>query len=225
MIRKLRRQFVGVCMALVLTVLFGYRTPPRATEAQMVSAGENARPQDMARGIDPTVSGVESAEDSPSRAAPDRALDSNAILSPVAGRLVNLEATGDPVFASRALGEGVGIQPTDSEVVAPVSGVLQTVAETGHAFGIKTDDGVEVLVHVGIDTVKMNGEGFAVKVKADERVNAGDPLVSVDFAKVKDAGYSTTTLMTVLNTAALTSVTPKTGIDVKAGDEVIDIQR
>ena len=114
---------------------------------------------------------------------------------------------------------------TDSEVVAPVSGVLQTVAETGHAFGIKTDDGVEVLVHVGIDTVKMNGEGFAVKVKADERVNAGDPLVSVDFAKVKDAGYSTTTLMTVLNTAALTSVTPKTGIDVKAGDEVIDIQR
>ena len=72
---------------------------------------------------------------------------------------------------------------------------------------------------------KVCGEGFAVKVKADERVNAGDPLVSVDFAKVKDAGYSTTTLMTVLNTAALTPVTPKTGIDVKAGDEVIDIQR
>ena len=110
-------------------------------------------------------------------------------------------------------------RPT-ATVVAPVSGVLQTVAETGHAFGIKTDDGVEVLVHVGIDTVKMNGEGFDVKVKADERVNAGDQRwLSVDFAKVKDAGYSTTTLMTVLNTAALTSVTPKTGIDVKAGDD------
>lgn len=95
---------VAFVMAMVLTVLFGYRTPPRATEAQMVSAGENARPQDMARGIDTTVSDVESAEDSPSRAAPDRALDSNAILSPVAGRLMNLEATGDPVFASRALG-------------------------------------------------------------------------------------------------------------------------
>ena len=145
--------------------------------------------------------------------------------APVAGHVIALDETGDPVFASRALGEGVGIQPTASEVVAPVSGVLQTVAETGHAFGIKTDDGVEVLVHVGIDTVKMNGEGFAVKVKANDRVNAGDPLVSVDFAKVKEAGYSTTTLMTVLNTAALASVTPKTGIDVKAGDEVIDIQR
>ena len=62
--------------------------------------------------------------------------------------MISLDETGDPVFASRALGEGVGIQPADSTVVAPVSGVLQTVAETGHAFGIKTDDGVEVLVHV-----------------------------------------------------------------------------
>lgn len=97
---------VAFVMAMVLTVLFGYRTPSRATKTQMVSADENARPQDMARGIDTTVSDVESAEDSPSRAAPDRALDSNAILSPVAGRLVNLEATGDPVFASRALGGG-----------------------------------------------------------------------------------------------------------------------
>ena len=68
--------------------------------------------------------------------------------------------------------------------------MLQTVAETGHAFGIKTDDGVEVLVHVGIDTVKMNGEGFDVKVKANEHVNAGDNLVVVDFDKVKEAGYS-----------------------------------
>ena len=66
-----------------------------------------------------------------------------------------------------------------------MSGVLSTVAETGHAFGIKTDDGVEVLVHVGIDTVKMNGEGFAVAVKTNQRVSAGDTLVTVDFDKVK----------------------------------------
>lgn len=110
-------------------------------------------------------------------------------------------------------------------MVAPVSGVLQTVAETGHAFGIKTDDGIEVLVHVGIDTVKMNGEGFAVAVKANQHVHTGDLLVTVDFDKVKEAGYSTTTLMTVLNTVAFASVTPKTGIDVEAGDAVIDIQR
>ena len=98
------------------------------------------------------------------------------------------------------------------------------MAETGHAFGIKTDDGVEVLVHVGIDTVKMNGEGFAVAVKTNQRVSAGDTLVTVDFDKVKEAGYSTTTLMTVTNTMALASVTPRTDIDVKAGDAVLDIQ-
>ena len=167
---------VAFVMAMVLTVLFGYRTPPRATEAQMVSAGENARPQDMARGIDTTVSDVESAEDSPSRPASDRTPDSNAILSPVAGRLMNLEATGDPVFASRALGEGVGVVPEttgETAVLAPVSGMLKTVARTGHAFGIKTDGGIEVLVHIGIDTVDMDGEGFAVVVAKGERIRGG----------------------------------------------------
>ena len=145
--------------------------------------------------------------------------------APGACHVIALDETGDPVFASRALGEGVGILPTDSEGEAPVSGVLQTVAETGHAFGINTDDGVEVLVHVGIDTVKMNGEGFHVAVSANQRVNAGATLETVDYEKVKEAGYSTTTLMTVLNTAALAGVTPKTGVDVQAGQEVLDIQR
>lgn len=230
---------VAFVMAMVLTVLFGYRTPPRATEAQMVSAGENARPQDMARGIDTTVSDVESAEDSPSRAAPDRALDSNAILSPVAGRLVNLEATGDPVFASRALGEGVGVVPEtagETAVLAPVSGTLKTVARTGHAFGIKTDDGIEVLVHIGIDTVDMDGEGFAVVVAKGERIAAGEPLATVDFGKVAAAGHSVVVVVTVVNAAELTVVTPLIGDGssdnnggdcktVSAGSPIIDVEQ
>lgn len=230
---------VAFVMAMVLTVLFGYRTPPRATEAQMVSAGENARPQDMARGIDTTVSDVESAEDSPSRAAPDRALDSNAILSPVAGRLVNLEATGDPVFASRALGEGVGVVPEttgETAVLAPVSGMLKTVARTGHAFGIKTDGGIEVLVHIGIDTVDMDGEGFAVVVAKGERIAAGEPLATVDFGKVAAAGHSVVVVVTVVNAAELTVVTPLIGDGsgdnnggdcktVSAGRPIIDVEQ
>lgn len=229
---------VAFVMAMVLTVLFGYRTPPRATEAQMVSAGENARPQDMARGIDTTVSDVESAEDSPSRAAPDRALDSNAILSPVAGRLMNLEATGDPVFASRALGEGVGVVPEttgETAVLAPVSGMLKTVARTGHAFGIKTDGGIEVLVHIGIDTVDMDGEGFAVVVAKGERIAAGEPLATVDFGKVAAAGHSVV-VVTVVNAAELTVVTPLIGDGsgdnnggdcktVSAGSPIIDVEQ
>lgn len=230
---------VAFVMAMVLTVLFGYRTPPRATEAQMVSAGENARPQDMARGIDTTVSDVESAEDSPSRAAPDRALDSNAILSPVAGRLMNLEATGDPVFASRALGEGVGVVPEttgETAVLAPVSGMLKTVARTGHAFGIKTDGGIEVLVHIGIDTVDMDGEGFAVVVAKGERIAAGEPLATVDFGKVAAAGHSVVVVVTVVNAAELTVVTPLIGNGsgdnnggdcktVSAGSPIIDVEQ
>lgn len=230
---------VAFVMAMVLTVLFGYRTPPRATEAQMVSAGENARPQDMARGIDTTVSDVESAEDSPSRAAPDRALDSNAILSPVAGRLVNLEATGDPVFASRALGEGVGVVPEttgETAVLAPVSGMLKTVARTGHAFGIKTDGGIEVLVHIGIDTVDMDGEGFAVVVAKGERIAAGEPLATVDFGKVAAAGHSVVVVVTVVNAAELTVVAPLIGDGsgdnnggdcktVSAGSPIIDVEQ
>lgn len=230
---------VAFVMAMVLTVLFGYRTPSRATEAQMVSAGENARSQDAVRGIGTTSSDAESAEDSPSRAAPDRALDSNAILSPVAGRLVNLEATGDPVFASRALGEGVGVVPEttgETAVLAPVSGMLKTVARTGHAFGIKTDGGIEVLVHIGIDTVDMDGEGFAVVVAKGERIAAGEPLATVDFGKVAAAGHSVVVVVTVVNAAELTVVTPLIGDGsgdnnggdcktVSAGSPIIDVEQ
>ena len=230
---------VAFVMAMVLTVLFGYRTPPRATEAQMVSAGENVRSQDAVRGIGATSSDAESAEDSPSRPASDRTPDSDAILSPVAGRLMNLEATGDPVFASRALGEGVGVVPEtagETAVLAPVSGTLKTVARTGHAFGIKTDDGIEVLVHVGIDTVNMDGEGFVVAVGKGERIAAGEPLATVDFGKVAAAGHSVVVVVTVVNAAELTVVTPLIGDGssddnggdcktVSAGSPIIDVEQ
>ncbi len=230
---------VAFVMAMVLTVLFGYRTPPRATEAQMVSAGENVRSQDAVRGIGATSSDAESAEDSPSRPASDRTPDSNAILSPVAGRLMNLEATGDPVFASRALGEGVGVVPEtagETAVLAPVSGTLKTVARTGHAFGIKTDDGIEVLVHIGIDTVDMDGEGFAVVVAKGDRIAAGEPLATVEFGKVAAAGHSVVVGVTVVNAAELTAVTPLIGDGsgdnnggdcktVSAGSPIIDVEQ
>ena len=210
---------VSFLTSFLLIITFDYRTPEQKAEvlARTSANQKTAVPSVEAKGAAPAAATA--------TATAAAATTTTVVNAPVAGHVISLDETGDPVFASRALGEGVGIQPADSTVVAPVSGVLQTVAETGHAFGIKTDDGVEVLVHVGIDTVKMNGEGFDVKVKANEHVNAGDTLVVVDFDKVKEAGYSTTTLMTVLNTVAFASFTPKTGVDVKAGESVIDIQR
>ena len=210
---------VSFLTTFLLIITFDYRTPEQKAEVlARAAADQKASASSVeAKGAAPAAAtAVATKPEAPAAAA------TTVVNAPVAGHVISLDETGDPVFASRALGEGVGIQPADSEVVAPVTGVLQTVAETGHAFGIKTDDGVEVLVHVGIDTVKMNGEGF--DVKANEHVNAGDTLVVVDFDKVKEAGYSTTTLMTVLNTVAFASVAPKTGVDVKAGESVIDIQ-
>ena len=219
---------VSFLTSFLLIITFDYRTPEQKAEvlARAAANQKTAVSSVEAKGVAPAAATATATVAATKTEAPAAAAATTTVVNaPVAGHVISLDETGDPVFASRALGEGVGIQPADSTVVAPVSGVLQTVAETGHAFGIKTDDGVEVLVHVGIDTVKMNGEGFDVKVKANEHVNAGDNLVVVDFDKVKEAGYSTTTLMTVLNTVAFASVTPKTGVDVKAGEAVVDIQR
>ncbi|WP_288272674.1 glucose PTS transporter subunit IIA [uncultured Bifidobacterium sp.] len=229
---------VAFFSAMFMIIAFDYRTPEEKAEVLARVQAANASEATETPATRAAVVNAENHEDdnllpadkTSAAAAADVATDAaptptDHVFAPLAGHVIPLDDTGDPVFASRALGEGVGIQPAASDVFAPVSGVLSTVAETGHAFGIKTDDGVEILVHVGIDTVKMNGDGFTVAVRKDQRVQAGDKLVTVDFDKVKAAGYSTTTLMTVLNTSALKKVTVHTGIDVKPGDVVIDVDR
>lgn len=148
------------------------------------------------------------------------------IVSPVEGRVLDLDDAGDPVFASRALGEGVGVEPADGTVLAPLDGELITVAGTGHAFGIRGAGGVEVLVHVGIDTVQMNGEGFDVRVEAGQQVRAGDLLAEVDLGAIRAAGHPALTLVTVINTASLAEVRPlAVGEQVAAGAPVVAVRR
>jgi PTS system beta-glucosides-specific IIC component len=141
----------------------------------------------------------------------------------VRGHVVSLDELDDKVFASRVLGEGVGIVPADGTIRAPVSGVLATVAGTGHAYGIRTDDGVDVLVHVGIDTVRLEGRGFHVLVSKGDRVEAGDRLATVDLDVVRAAGYDPTIVVVVTNTRALTAVRPLLDRDVSVADAVIEI--
>lgn len=228
---------VSFVVSMLMILFFDYRTPEQKAEVlARVKAAEADEAIENDSNRDAVVNAEEHVDDNllpadatSETAAQDVVADNveptESVASPLEGHVISLDDAGDPVFASRALGEGVGIVPSGSVVYAPVSGVLQTVAETGHAFGITTDDGVEVLVHVGIDTVQMNGEGFDVAVKAQQRVKQGDKLVTVDFDKVKEAGFSTTTLMTVVNTAALTKVSPFVNIDVQPGDRVIDIEK
>ena len=159
-------------------------------------------------------------------AAPTSAPDAEpttALTAPVAGTATPLEKVADPVFSSGALGNGVGIVPSDGHVRAPVAGTVVTAMDSGHAYGIRTDDGVEVLVHVGLDTVNLKGEGFSPRVGAGQRVDRGDPLVDVDLAAVRQAGYDPTTVLVVTNTASLGAVVPVVDGPVTTATTVVEI--
>lgn len=144
------------------------------------------------------------------------------VVAPVAGNVIDLEAVNDPVFSSKSMGDGFAILPTDGRVIAPVSGTLKVVMKTGHAYGITTDDGVDVLVHIGIDTVRLGGEGFAARVTRGERVQAGDILAEVDLASMQAKGVDTTTVVVVTRPKGQT-VTRKVAGSVAAGEPVVSI--
>ncbi|MFI5806691.1 glucose PTS transporter subunit IIA [Streptomyces sp. NPDC051561] len=207
----------------------------RATDAENTTGTENTTPAETTPADDRALVAVgagagagavrASAGSTATAAAPAAPGPSLVLAAPVAGRVVGLDEVPDPVFASRALGEGVGIEPSDGRVVSPVDGELVTTAATGHSFGIRTDDGVEVLIHIGIDTVQMKGEGFDVRVEAGRRVSVGDLLAEVDLDAVRAAQHPAVTLMTVTNTADLTSVEPHLGQDVTVGAPVVTVRR
>jgi PTS system, glucose subfamily, IIA component len=119
-----------------------------------------------------------------------------AVVTGTAKALYNVE---DEVFSKGFLGDGIAIAPSQKEFYAPISGTLSSVFPTGHAYGIQGDDGIEVFIHIGIDTVQLNGDGFDVKVKQDTRVNQGDLLVVCDIDKLKSSGFKTDTIVIVTN--------------------------
>lgn len=206
--------------AMILVIISDYRTPEQKAEEEAARAQAEA---DLAMEAGAASAPIAAATTSLGGGTATL-VATDVVAAPVAGTLVQLADVNDKVFASKALGEGVGIVPTTGAITAPASGVVVTAADTGHAFGIKTDDGVEILVHVGIDTVQLGGRGFRVAVVKDQRVNVGDPLVEVDLAEVEKAGFDPTTIVTVTNTFAMTSVTPRTSATVAAGEPVIDVR-
>ena len=123
----------------------------------------------------------------------------NVVYAPVEGELIPLGQVDDEAFASGSLGDGCAIRPTDGTVYAPVSGTVKMVFPTGHAVGIVSTAGMELLIHVGINTVEMNGAGFHALVSAGQTVQAGDPLLTFDRAKIREAGYDSTVIMVAGN--------------------------
>ncbi len=128
------------------------------------------------------------------------------VFAPVKGNVIQREEIPDGTFASGVLGDGVGIEPVESEVVAPFDGEISSVADTFHAIGITGPGGMEVLIHVGVDTVNMKGDGFELFVSEGDKVKAGQKLISFDMEKIKAAGYSTTTAVLLTNSDDYTEV-------------------
>ena len=145
------------------------------------------------------------------------------LTSPVNGTQIPLSEVADEIFASEMLGTTVAVEPADGKIVAPCDGEVSNIFETGHAVCITTESGGELLIHIGIDTVKMDGKGFTKKVSDGDKVHVGDILVEADLEEIKNAGYQTTTMMILTNTDEFGNVTKAEPAEVKTTSKVMTL--
>ena len=198
----------AVAAPFVLTILVGSRKLSAADRGLSAAAAEPA-----------ASSVVPEAEEQPQAEPP--AAGAEGVTAPLSGRVIPMEEIPDQVFSQGILGEGVGIEPTGNVVVAPADATVCSVMEDSrHAVGLTLDNGAELLIHVGIDTVSMNGDGFQLHVKAGDRVRLGDKLITFDPEKIKAAGHPTTTAFLVTDPGDLTP-TFETNVDAQAGRTVV----
>lgn len=164
------------------------------------------------------------AEDIASAGSAPVALQAETIAAPLKGEVVALENVNDPVFSSGAMGKGAAIKPSGNQVVAPFDGEVQIAFPTGHAYGLKSDKGAEVLIHIGIDTVSLDGKGFDAKVQANQRIKKGDVLATFDSSVITEAGLDDTTMVIVTNTADFEDVSSVATGSVAEGADFIAVK-
>ena len=191
---------VTLALGFALTWIFGYKE--EEVEAQKEVVAED----------------IASAESAPV------ALQAETIAAPLKGEVVALENVNDPVFSSGAMGKGAAIKPSGNQVVAPFDGEVQIAFPTGHAYGLKSDKGAEVLIHIGIDTVSLDGKGFDAKVQANQRVKKGDVLATFDSSVITGAGLDDTTMVIVTNTADFEDVSSVATGSVAEGADFIAVK-
>jgi len=143
------------------------------------------------------------------------------IVSPVTGEVVPLSEVKDEVFSSGALGKGIAVNPTVGELYAPATGEITTVFPTGHAIGMTTDEGAEILIHIGMDTVELDGKGFDIKAKQGDKVKQGDLLGHFDIDVIKEAGKPVVTPIVVTNSGDFLDVLTLDQQDVVSGEELL----
>ena len=143
------------------------------------------------------------------------------LVAPITGKSLPLSETPDPVFAQKMAGDGLAIEPTGDVIVAPADGELTLVFNTQHAFAITLENGVELLVHIGIETVSLNGEGFEQLVEQGTKVKAGDPIIKIDREFIKSKGLPLTTPVLITNPDILKSISPVENVDTTAGKTTV----
>ncbi|MCT8977131.1 PTS glucose transporter subunit IIA [Clostridium sp. CX1] len=143
------------------------------------------------------------------------------LVAPVSGKVIDLSEVPDPVFSQKMAGDGVGIDSTGDVVVAPADGVISIIFKTNHAFGMLLNNGVELLVHIGIDTVELDGVGFERLIQEGSKVKAGMPVIKIDRNLIKDKGYSLITPVLVTNPDNLKELKYDIDMLVQAGKEAV----
>ena len=152
-------------------------------------------------------------------------INPNCIYAPMAGEAVEITEVPDPTFSSGMLGNGIAIKPTDGKVYSPVNGTVDTMFETGHAVSLVSDNGIEILIHVGLETVSLNGAPFQVKCKNGQKVKKGDLLFVADLDAIAAAGLPTITPVLVCNSDDYTTFNTNIGKAVTNTDVVIEVEK
>jgi PTS system beta-glucosides-specific IIC component len=183
----------ALVIALVLTLVFGYEGKSDAVPAQTVKEFGLAN------------------------------VKGETILSPLSGEIIPLSEISDPLFSTETVGKGIAIEPTNGEVISPVNGIVTTLFPTEHAIGITSENGAEILICIGVDTINLKGQFFTSQVKQWDTVKKGDLLIQFDFEKIKAAGFDVKTPVVITNTNQYVEVVPAIDGKVQAKDKLIKL--
>lgn len=191
---------IGVGVAAIVTYILGFEDEPEAAAAPVMEAAPRAAASVTAASavtrVEPTMVNEE-------------------VFSPIAGEVKPLSEVNDPAFSEEIMGQGFAIQPSEGRVVSPVNGTVFSLSKSGHAIGLVSDSGAEMLIHIGIDTVKLKGLHFSPKVTAGTKVSVGDLLMEFDHVEIEKAGYSTITPVIITNIQQYKSILPSGRSSVK----------